>query len=76
MKQETERLLGTLKVIVEQYIYSNICVWETEKQGELNLYNLMLSKNFIRQTDIDSTIKHWQNIEIWGTPTDQKTDGY
>lgn len=75
MKPETEQLLGTLEVIAHNS-YINTFVWETEKQGELNLWNLMLSRNFVDKTDIDLVIQHWQNIEIWGTPTDQKTNGY
>lgn len=66
MKPETERLLGTLELIAH-----NTFVWETEKQGEFNLWNLIISAGFVKETDIELVFEHWQNIELWGTPTSQ-----
>lgn len=71
MKSETEQLLGTLEILSHRTF-----IWETGKQGEFNLWNLMLSQGFVSETDLDLSIAHWQNIEIWGKPTDQKTNGY
>ncbi len=72
MKPETEQLLGTLEILGSY----NDFLWETEKQGEFNPWNLMKSQGFVKQTDLELVFEHWQNIENWGTPTDQKSDGY
>ena len=66
MKPETEQLLATLEVLV-----GNTFVWETEEQGEFNVWNLMISEGFVTLTDVDVAIAHWQAVERWGTPTDQ-----
>ncbi|MEM8777800.1 MAG: hypothetical protein AAGF26_02780 [Cyanobacteria bacterium P01_G01_bin.49] len=66
MKPETERLLGTLEILARTPF-----IWETEKNGEMNLWNLMLSEGFIKETDLELVFNHWQNIERWGTPTSQ-----
>ena len=71
MQTETEKLLGTLEILSDRAF-----VWETEKEEELNLWHFILSQVSVKETDLDLVIKHWQNIEIWGTPTDQKADGY
>lgn len=67
MKLETEQLLGTLEILC-----SDLFVWETANQGEFNLWNLMISEGFVHLTDIELAFKHWQNIEEWGTPTNQQ----
>lgn len=71
MKLETEKLLGTLELLVR-----NSFVWETEKWGNFNIWNLMLSEGFVNLTDVDLAIAHWQNVEHWGTPTNQVEDEY
>ncbi|MEH1942266.1 MAG: hypothetical protein V7L01_18910 [Nostoc sp.] len=32
----------------------------------------MISEGFVNLTDIEIAFKHWQNIEEWGTPTNQQ----
>lgn len=65
MNPSTIKLLGTLEVLY----YGNSFVWETQTQGELNLCNLI--SHFVNPTDIELVFEHWQNIETWGTPTNQ-----
>ncbi len=69
MKPETEQLLGTLEVII-----GNTFVWETELQGEFNVWNLAIARGFVSLTDVDVAIAHWQAVKHWGTPTDQSID--
>ncbi|MGL5939635.1 MAG: hypothetical protein ACRC2S_04490 [Waterburya sp.] len=64
MKPETEQLLGTLELLSH-----NTFVWETDIQGEFNLWNFMISEGFVKETDLELVFEHWQNIERWGTPT-------
>ncbi|MEH2240882.1 hypothetical protein [Nostoc sp.] len=71
MHPETEQLLGTLQILC-----SNSFVWETTNQGEFNIWNLMISEGFVNLTDIELAFTHWQNIEEWGTPTNQKACDY
>ncbi|MEH2126183.1 hypothetical protein [Nostoc sp.] len=71
MHSETERIFGTLQVLIG----SNSFVWETANQGEFNLWNLMISEGFVHLTDIELAFKHWQNIEEWGTPSNQQKFG-
>lgn len=71
MKPETEQLLGTLEVLI-----GNNFVWETEEQGEFNVWNLAIAEGFVTLTDVDVAIAHWQAVERWGTPTDQSKNDY
>ena len=70
MNSSITKLLGTLELLY----YGNSFVWETETQGELNLWKLM--SNFVNPTDIELVFEHWQNIETWGTPTNQALNDY
>ncbi|RUS96665.1 hypothetical protein DSM106972_086880 [Dulcicalothrix desertica PCC 7102] len=36
----------------------------------------MIHEGFVTPTDIELAFKHWQNIEEWGTPTDQTNYEY
>ncbi|GGA06795.1 nuclease A inhibitor family protein [Okeania sp. KiyG1] len=69
MKLETEKLLGTLELFVRNPFF-----WETEKWGKFNVWNLMRSEGFVNLTDVDLVIAHWQDVEHWGTPTNQIDD--
>lgn len=71
MNIETEKLLGTLEVLV-----INPFFWESEKLGNFNVWNLMISEGFVNLTDVDLAIAHWQDVESWGTPTNQVEDEY
>ncbi len=71
MQSETEKLLGTLEIL-----RSDSFVWETAIQGEFNVWNLMISEGFVNLTDVELAFTHWQNIEEWGTPTNQEADDY
>lgn len=77
MKPETEKLLGTLEVLSEYSKYSGCqpLFWETATQGEFSLWSLLISQGFVRETDVELVFEHWQNIEFWGTPTNQAIDG-
>jgi hypothetical protein len=75
MKPETEQLLGTLEVL-SQYNCCQPLFWETATQGEFSLWNLLISQGFVSQTDVELAFEHWQNIERWGTPTDQTLNDY
>ena len=68
MNLQTEKLLATLEVIKNP---SRIFLFETASQGEFNLWNLMIHEGFVTPTDIELAFEQWQNIEEWGTPTDQ-----
>lgn len=74
MKSETEQLLGTLEVILRNP--SLTFIWETEEQGEFNVWNLAIAEGFVSLTDVDVAIAHWQAVEHWGTPTDQSKNDY
>lgn len=74
MKPETEQLLGTLEVLVWHPHPSRIFVWETEEQGELNVWNLAIAEGFVSLSDVDVAIAYWQSVERWGTPTDRSID--
>lgn len=76
MKPETEQLLGTLELLVWHPHPSRIFVWETEVQGEFNVWNLAIAQGFVSLTDVDVAIAHWQSVERWGTPTDQFKNDY
>ncbi len=65
MNPTTTKLLATLEILYN----GNFFVRETETQSELNLWDLI--SHFINPTDIELVFQHWQNIEIWGTPTNQ-----
>lgn len=71
MKHETEQLLSTLEVLNSQTF-----LWETDTQGEFNPWNLIISEGFVNLTDVERAFEHWQNIEQWGTPTNQEDHDY
>ncbi|GAA6616046.1 hypothetical protein [Scytonema sp. NUACC26] len=75
MKPETEQLLGTLEVL-SQYGGCQPLFWETATQGEFSLWSLLISQGFVRQTDVELAFERWQNIEHWGTPTNQALNDY
>lgn len=72
MNPETERLLGILE------FYKSSCrrmfVWDSSIRGYFNIWNLLLSERFVYSTEPEKAIKHWRNVEIWGTPTNQKKE--
>jgi len=71
MHLETEKLLGTLEILSP-----NTYVWENTTQEEFSLWSLMISEGFVSLTDVELAFEHWQNIEAWGTPTNQATFEY
>lgn len=70
MHPETEQLLGTLELLC-----SNPFIWENTTQEEFSLWNLMTSEGFVNLTYVELAFEHWQNIEEWGTPTNQAKFG-
>jgi hypothetical protein len=74
MKLETVQLFGTLEVLSSHE--SSPTLWETDTQGEFNIWNLLISEGFVNPTDPELAFEHWQNIELWGTPTDQTNFEY
>ncbi|GGA06810.1 nuclease A inhibitor family protein [Okeania sp. KiyG1] len=79
MKLETEKLLGTLEILARRPFF-----WDTEKWGKFNVWNLMRSEGCVNLTDVEvalaepsgSYLAHWQNVEHWGTPTNQIGDSW
>lgn len=74
MNKEIKKILGTLEILLEScpcinipghedggYIYP--FVWETSKQGEFNVFNLSLSKEWLKLTDDYVVLKNWQQME-------------
>lgn len=74
MKPETEKLLGTLEVLIGDL--SHTFFWEVEERGEFNVWNLMIAEGFVQLSDVDVAIAHWQSVERWGTPTDRSDYDY
>jgi hypothetical protein len=68
MKSETVQLFGTLEVLSGREYSPTL--WETNTQGEFNIWNLLISEGFVNPTDSELAFEHWQNMECWGTPTD------
>jgi hypothetical protein len=81
MQAETEKLLATLETISQRdrgYTdggYTGIS-WNTNSQGEFNLWNLLNSEGHLHETDLNLVFEHWQNMESWGTPTDMRINNY
>lgn len=73
MNLQTEKLLATLEVITN---CSHLFLFETAHQGEFNLWNLIRTEGFVTLTDIELAFEYWQNIEEWGTPTNQTNYEY
>ena len=71
MKIETEKLLGTLETLIRKPFF-----WETEKWGNFNVWNLMIFEGCVNLTDVEVAIAHWQDVEHWGTPTNQIEDDF
>ncbi|MEG3895207.1 MULTISPECIES: hypothetical protein [unclassified Microcoleus] len=80
MKLETEQLLATLEVFCK-YLNSDLFCeiekntdeyptraffWETEEQGELNVWNLTIANGLARLTDVELAIESWQLTERIG----------
>ena len=68
MNSETEKLLGTL----EFYNHGRMLVWEKSIKGSFNIWKLLISEGFVRESEPDKAIKHWLQTEFWGTITNQK----
>ncbi|MEH1999379.1 MAG: nuclease A inhibitor family protein [Nostoc sp.] len=73
MYTETERIFGTLQVLVEPYLTVDLpghedgtivpFVWDVSEQGEFNIINLCLGNGWLQLTDVDITIRSWQKLE-------------
>jgi hypothetical protein len=70
MHSQNEQILGTIELLV-QNDNSHPFLWDTATQGEFDLWRLLISEGFVSRTDPEISFAHWQNIEQWGTPTDQ-----
>jgi hypothetical protein len=80
MNITTEQLLGTLEVLTNSSskvptYSSRTFLWETSIHGKFDLWNLMKIEGFIKLTDLELVFSHWQDIEEWGTPTNQTKYG-
>ena len=71
MNPTTTKLLATLEILNSGKTF----FWDAT-QGEFNLWNLMINQGFVSPTDIELVFEHWQNIETWGTPTNQALNDY
>jgi hypothetical protein len=73
MKPTTEQLLGAIQVLTEQKImfclpnhetaYWEPMAWESDKSGEFNLFNLITSRAWVTETDIEIVIQGWQELD-------------
>ena len=70
MNPQTEQLLGTFELL-----FRNPFVWEST-ENEFSLWELMIFEGFVNLTDLELAFAHWQNIEEWGTPTNQAENDY
>jgi hypothetical protein len=68
MHPNTEQLFGTIEVLSQHD--SLPFLWNTETQGEFDIWNLLASEGFVKATDPELVLTHWQNMEQWGAPTD------
>lgn len=71
MNSETEKLLSVLEFYKNG---SEMFAWDSTIKGYFNIWNLLISEGFVRATEPEKAIKHWQDIEHWGTPTNQELD--
>ena len=71
MNPTTTKLLATLEILNSGKTF----FWDAT-QGEFNLWNLMINQGFVNPTDVELVFEHWQNIETWGTPTNQALNDY
>ena len=67
MHSQTLKLFGTLEVLCSG---NSPFLWESDSQGEFDLWNLLLQDGFVQTTDLGLAIAHWQKMEQWGAPTD------
>lgn len=67
MHSQTLKQFGTLEVLCNNGLPF---LWETESQGEFDLWNLLVQDGFVQATDWELAIAHWQQMEQWGAPTD------
>lgn len=72
MNAETQKLLG----ILEFYNHGRIFVWEKSIKGSFNIWKLLNSEGFVRESEPEKAIKHWLQTEFWGTVTSQKDEEY
>ncbi|MEH2036328.1 hypothetical protein [Nostoc sp.] len=74
MHSETERIFGTLQVILGEKLgfdlpdgqdagYTSPFVWDASENGEFNILNLSQYKGWLKLTDADVTIRSWQQLE-------------
>ncbi|MEH2222485.1 hypothetical protein [Nostoc sp.] len=74
MHSETERIFGTLQVIVEPDLTIDLpghenggtvvpFVWDVSEQGEFNIINLCLANGWLQLTDVHKRIRSWQEME-------------
>lgn len=83
MQLETERIFRVLESFNAglpdgEKVWNNPFLWDTQQQGEFNIWQLLVSECLVYSTAIDQAIKHWQDIESRGTVTaqDVKYKGY
>ncbi|BAZ11926.1 hypothetical protein NIES4071_37540 [Calothrix sp. NIES-4071] len=79
MDIQTEQLLGTIEVLLEERLICRLpCnetsewkpfVWDSDEKGELNTISLLKIEGWIKPTDIEIAIQNWQDIEQSGVPT-------
>lgn len=73
MQPETEQIFATLELLLEQNLPFNLpghedggrifpFVWDVSEQGEFNILNLCCAKSWLKLTDVDATIKSWQEM--------------
>lgn len=74
MRPDTEQIFANLEVITPALSGFNLpghedgasiypFVWETSENGEFNILNLCRYNGWLKQTDVEITIRKWQQLE-------------
>lgn len=73
MQPETEQIFATLELLLDCELPFNLphhedggkispFVWDVSKQGQFNILNLCRANRWLKLTDVDATIKDWQEM--------------
>lgn len=75
MHPKTEQIFASLELLIDSLpfyspvyrdtgqVYSRPFIWDSNVQGEFNIFNLCRSSEYIKSTDISLVIKQWQELE-------------
>jgi Nuclease A inhibitor-like protein len=75
MHPKTEQIFASLELLIDSLpfyspvyrdtgrVYSHPFIWDSNTQGEFNIFNLCRAKEYIKSTDSSLIIKQWQDLE-------------